>query len=109
MQVLLGPGCLPVPGVEGRHGDVQTLGHSRPRRANFAGDGPARILEIISPAGFETFFEEMTELASRGVLGPDRMVSLAAEYGAEVDDRPAAESGATRSLSRHRRRVWRRH
>jgi mannose-6-phosphate isomerase-like protein (cupin superfamily) len=50
-----------------------------------AGDGPARILEIISPAGFEKFFEEMTDLASRGELGPDRMVSLAAEYGAKVD------------------------
>jgi quercetin dioxygenase-like cupin family protein len=50
-----------------------------------AGDGPARILEIISPAGFENFFDRMTELAARGELNPARMESLAAEYGAEVD------------------------
>ena len=50
-----------------------------------AGDGPARILEIISPAGFEKFFEKATELAARGELNPARMASLAAEYGTEVD------------------------
>jgi mannose-6-phosphate isomerase-like protein (cupin superfamily) len=50
-----------------------------------AGDGPARILEIISPAGFEKFFDKMTDLAGRGELGPGTMATLAAEYGAEVD------------------------
>src|SRR6266550_110972 len=33
-----------------------------------AGDEPARILEIISPAGFERFFAELTEQA--GDAGP---------------------------------------
>src|SRR4030088_278782 len=50
-----------------------------------AGDSPARILEIISPAGFEKFFDTVTELAGRGELNPARMASLAAEYGTEVD------------------------
>jgi len=50
-----------------------------------AGDGPARILEIISPAGFEKFFETVTELAGRDELDPARMVSIAAEYGTDVD------------------------
>src|SRR2546423_15142387 len=50
-----------------------------------AGDVPARILEIISPAGFEKFFEKVTELAGRGELDPATLVSLAAEYGTEVD------------------------
>jgi len=50
-----------------------------------AGDGPARILEIISPAGFEKFFDAMTELVARGEINPATMVALAAEYGAEVD------------------------
>jgi quercetin dioxygenase-like cupin family protein len=50
-----------------------------------AGDGPARILEIISPAGFEKCFDTMTDLASRGELDPARMAALAAEYGTEVD------------------------
>ena len=50
-----------------------------------AGDVPARILEIISPAGFEKFFDKVTDLAGRGELDPARMVALAAEYGTEVD------------------------
>lgn len=50
-----------------------------------AGDVPASILEIISPAGFEKFFDKMTELAARGELNPATMGALAAEYGAEID------------------------
>ena len=50
-----------------------------------AGDTPARLLEIISPAGFEKFFETVTDLAARGELDPARLVTLAAEYGTEVD------------------------
>jgi quercetin dioxygenase-like cupin family protein len=50
-----------------------------------AGDEPARILEIISPAGFEKFFDRMTDLAAKGQLDPPTMATLAAEYGAEVD------------------------
>jgi mannose-6-phosphate isomerase-like protein (cupin superfamily) len=50
-----------------------------------AGDAPARILEIISPAGFEKFFDTVTDLAARGELDPARMATLAAEYGTEVD------------------------
>lgn len=50
-----------------------------------ATDEPARVLEIISPAGFEKFFEQMTDLAARSELSPHRMKSLAAQYGAEVD------------------------
>jgi len=50
-----------------------------------AGDGPARILEIISPAGFEKFLDRMNDLAAKGQLDPPTMATLAAEYGAEVD------------------------
>jgi mannose-6-phosphate isomerase-like protein (cupin superfamily) len=50
-----------------------------------AGDGPARILEIISPAGFEKFFDQVTDLAGRGELDPARMAALAADYGADLD------------------------
>ena len=50
-----------------------------------AGDTPARILEIISPSGFEKFFDTMADLAGRGALNPARLVALAAEYGTDVD------------------------
>jgi mannose-6-phosphate isomerase-like protein (cupin superfamily) len=46
-----------------------------------AGDEPARILEIISPAGFERFFEELVEPES-----PDRpRATLRERYGLELD------------------------
>ena len=41
-----------------------------------AGPGPARILEVISPAGFENYF---TELAGAG--DPGQRPELAAKYG----------------------------
>ena len=51
-----------------------------------AGDTPARILEIISPAGFEKYFDELTELLAGG--GPrdvEAVGRLAARYGLEAD------------------------
>jgi quercetin dioxygenase-like cupin family protein len=46
-----------------------------------AGDEPARILEIISPAGFERFFEELVEPETA-----DRpRATLPARYGIEFD------------------------
>jgi mannose-6-phosphate isomerase-like protein (cupin superfamily) len=50
-----------------------------------AGDEPARLLEIISPAGFEKFFDRLTDLAAKGQLDPPTMAKLAAEYGTEVE------------------------
>ena len=50
-----------------------------------ADDQPARILEIISPAGFEKFFEQITGLAERGELDPAAMGALAATYGTELE------------------------
>jgi hypothetical protein len=50
-----------------------------------AGDKPARLLEIISPAGFEKFFDKLTDLAAKGELAPPVMAALGAGYGAEVD------------------------
>jgi mannose-6-phosphate isomerase-like protein (cupin superfamily) len=40
------------------------------------GPGPARLLEIISPAGFETYFAELAETGASG-----RHSELAAKYG----------------------------
>jgi quercetin dioxygenase-like cupin family protein len=50
-----------------------------------AGEEPARILEIISPAGFERFFAEIVDLG--GVTGatPDALADLCARYGLEMN------------------------
>ncbi len=50
------------------------------------GSAPARILEIISPAGFEKYFEELAELVAPG--GPPdipRLLVLAQKYDLEID------------------------
>ena len=54
-----------------------------------AGDGPARILEIISPGGFEQAFREMHALGEE--LDPSAMTKIAAGYGVELDF-PGTES-----------------
>jgi len=48
-----------------------------------AGDVPARILEIISPGGFEDAFREIHALGDE--LEAETMAAIAARYGVEVD------------------------
>lgn len=48
-----------------------------------AGDVTARLLEIISPGGFEQAFREMHALGE--ALGPESMAEIAGRYGVEVD------------------------
>ena len=50
-----------------------------------AGDEPARILEIISPGGFEGYFQEMVELLATGAPDPERVGEIASRYGLEMD------------------------
>lgn len=51
-----------------------------------AGDEPARILEVISPAGFERFFDELVEQGGvGGPPDPEALLALAARYGLELD------------------------
>lgn len=50
-----------------------------------AGDEPARILEIISPAGFERFFGELVDLGGVARAEPQILVDLCARYALEMD------------------------
>lgn len=51
-----------------------------------AGDEPARILEIISPAGFEGYFRRVVAQFGEGDRpDPDEVAAVAAEYGLEFD------------------------
>jgi mannose-6-phosphate isomerase-like protein (cupin superfamily) len=51
-----------------------------------AGDEPCRILEIISPAGFERFFRELDALGGALRADPEALAELNARYG--LDMRP---------------------
>ena len=50
-----------------------------------AGDEPARLLEIISPAGFERFFEELVDLGGALEAEPSALAELCARYELEMD------------------------
>ncbi len=49
-----------------------------------AGEEPCRILEIIAPAGFEHFFEELVELGGAVEAAPEELAALSARYGLEM-------------------------
>jgi mannose-6-phosphate isomerase-like protein (cupin superfamily) len=49
-----------------------------------AGDEPCRILEIISPAGFERFFAELDDLGGALQAEPQQLAELSARYGLEM-------------------------
>ena len=50
-----------------------------------AGDAPARILEIISPAGFENYFRELGIELKGGAPDPQRLAALCARYELDMD------------------------
>ena len=50
-----------------------------------AGDEPCRILEIIAPAGFEHYFEELVDMGGVVNTTPEQLGELCARYGLEMD------------------------
>jgi len=49
-----------------------------------AGDEPCRILEIISPAGFERFFQELNDIGGALKADPEALAQLNERYGQEM-------------------------
>jgi mannose-6-phosphate isomerase-like protein (cupin superfamily) len=49
-----------------------------------AGDQPCRILEIIAPAGFEKFFEELDAMGGALQAAPEELAALNGRYGLEM-------------------------
>jgi mannose-6-phosphate isomerase-like protein (cupin superfamily) len=50
-----------------------------------AGDEPCRILELISPAGFECFFAELSDLGGVAKADPEVLGALCERYELEMD------------------------
>lgn len=73
--------------VYGQPGDLIFKPRSQWHTFWNAGDEPARILEMISPAGFERYFEQMVDLLEQSVGAPDpsELGAIAAQHGLEVD------------------------
>jgi Cupin domain len=57
------------------------------------GPGPARVLEIIAPAGFEKYFVELAEAGD-----PDLRPELSAKYGVTYSDEWVPELTAKYNL-----------
>jgi len=49
-----------------------------------AGTSPARMIEVISPAGFEHFFHELADMTAAGPPQPPDVMDLADRYGLQL-------------------------
>jgi len=56
-----------------------------------AGDEPCRILEIISPAGFERFFQELIDMGGVTEADPEAFAQLRERYGLEMQPETVPE------------------
>jgi len=70
-EVVLGPGGY----ITKPRGEMHTMWN--------AGPVPARMIEIISPSGFESFFRELSEMLAAGPPAPSLLGPLADRYGIE--------------------------
>ncbi|MEU0059379.1 cupin domain-containing protein [Streptomyces sp. NPDC006334] len=68
-EAVLGPGGY----ITKPRGELHTMWN--------AGPIPARMIEVITPAGFEHFFRELAELVSAGPPEPEAVAELAKNYG----------------------------
>lgn len=67
-EVVLGPGGY----IVKPRGEVHAMWN--------AGATPARMIEVISPAGFEGFFRELSDMTAVGAPDPAAVAALAAQY-----------------------------
>jgi quercetin dioxygenase-like cupin family protein len=72
-EVVLGPGGY----IVKPRGEVHAMWN--------AGGVPARMIEVISPSGFENCFREMVEMVKRGAAEPTAVVELCGRYGLTLE------------------------
>ena len=63
-----------------------------------AGDEPARLLELISPAGFESYFRELAPLLTAPSRNEAAIREVASRYGLEIDHSRIPAFAALRGL-----------
>ena len=56
-----------------------------------AGDEPCRILEIISPAGFELFFAQLVDMGGVTQADPEALAQLSERYGLQMQPETVPE------------------
>jgi quercetin dioxygenase-like cupin family protein len=73
-EAVLGPGGY----ITKPRGELHTVWN--------AGSTPGRMIEVISPAGFENFFRELVALFATAPPEFDAVVEIAARYGLRFED-----------------------
>jgi mannose-6-phosphate isomerase-like protein (cupin superfamily) len=73
-EVVLGPGGY----ITKPRGELHAMWN--------AGSVPARMIEIISPAGFELFFRDVADLAASGETDISRFAAVADAYGLHMEE-----------------------
>ncbi|MGH2403327.1 MAG: cupin domain-containing protein [bacterium] len=73
-EVVLGPGGY----IVKPRGEVHAMWN--------AGKSPARIIEVITPAGFEGGMREVAAMAAAGPPDPEALGALAARYGMSFEE-----------------------
>lgn len=73
-EVVLGPGGY----ITKPRGEMHAMWN--------AGKTPARMIEIITPAGFELFFRDVVDLTTAGPPSVEEVVALTQSYGLEFGD-----------------------
>ena len=77
--------------VEGGPGDLVFKPPNQWHTFWNAGDEPCRILEIIAPAGFERFFQELSDLGGAINADPEAFAQLRERYGLELQPETVPE------------------
>ena len=72
-EVVLGPGGY----ISKPRGELHTMWN--------AGPDEARMIEVITPSGCETFFHKLAEIFESGAPDPESLEALAASYGLFFD------------------------
>lgn len=55
------------------------------------GDTPAELLVMVTPSGFERFFEALHEGSQKGPLEPPQLIEIGARFGLEFVGPPIAD------------------
>ena len=71
--------------VSGKPGDLIVKPRNQWHTFWNAGDAPARVLEVISPAGFENFFRALAAELETGAPDPRRIAAISDRYEVEMD------------------------